>query len=113
LYVHVASACHGRQTTTGLLKVEGSMEGNSLFIVYRAKNGYEVPQGFEDAIRSLGTVIHMMPGVWHANTEVDGAAAFEELRAAIEPSDQLLVIDMTDNSFQSWPDKGPFPPATS
>jgi hypothetical protein len=89
------------------------MEANTLFVVYRRHDGAEPGERVEGSVRSLGTAMQMLTGVWQIKSEQDGKGAFEEVCEVIEPADQLLVIDMTNQSFLSWPDTGSFPPPSS
>jgi hypothetical protein len=82
------------------------MEANGVFVIYRRPGPKEDDEAarFGGFVRDLGSVTPIAPGVWYVRSDRPGADIFPGLVRSTRPGSNLVVIDMTNDSYLTWPE---------
>jgi hypothetical protein len=71
---------------------------NSIFIGYELDRPDHNYVAVEQAIRSLGTALHIKTSLWFLSTSYNVESVFQRVRGVQQVQDKLVVIDPVTNS---------------
>lgn len=71
---------------------------NSIFVGYELDRPDRNYAAVEEAIKSLGTALHLKTSLWFLSTSYSVESVFQRVRAVQQVQDKLIVIDPVTNS---------------